>query len=234
VKNHYDTIKSWSHDEIRNQFLISNFENSNFQKAITADLGIETSIDQNIINDRSVRYQYFVENPKNPGETLVEYIANRPKPKIWVDKKQHSLLDVFQSIIALKRFPVMIVFDTVINNKYLENLEFLSETMEKLGIDNNVGVYFRLDNDDVGKKFNKLIADKQYNTKLTDQTKIVAVSSGKIPKFFIKNSWRPMCVIGLDTKMGLRHGKTSVYSNCCDLIIEYSEEPAILVERLKI
>jgi hypothetical protein len=47
--------------------------------------------------------------------------------------------------------------------------------------------------------------------------------SGKIPKFFLNNTWKPMSVIALDTKMGLRHGKTSVYSNCCDCIIEWSD-----------
>jgi len=31
--------------------------------------------------------------------------------------------------------------------------------------------------------------------------------------------------------MGLRHGKTSVYSNCCDLIVEYAEQPSLLEER---
>ena len=57
------------------------------------------------------------------------------------------------------------------------------------------------------------------------------MSSGKIPKFFLKNPWQPMAVIALDTKMGLRHGKTSVYANCCDLIIEYAEEKSMLEGR---
>jgi len=29
----------------------------------------------------------------------------------------------------------------------------------------------------------------------------------------------------------LRHGKTSVYTNCCDLIIEYAEEKSMLEGR---
>ena len=40
-----------------------------------------------------------------------------------------------------------------------------------------------------------------------------------------------MSVIALDTRMGLRHGKTSVYSNYSDLIVEYAETPSILEER---
>jgi len=56
--------------------------------------------------------------------------------------------------------------------------------------------------------------------------------SGKIPKFFLTNPWKPMSVLTLDTKMGLRHGKTSVYSNCCDLIIEWAEAPPLIEQKI--
>jgi hypothetical protein len=234
VKNHYDTIKSWSKTEVENQFLITNITHQNFQKAITADLGINTNIDQNIINDRSVRYKYTTEHHRNFGENLTENIANRSSTKIWVDKNQHTLDEVFNSLIELRRVPVLVVFDTVINNKYLENLENLSKSMKNVGVSENVGIYFRLPNDELGKKFNSIIADNQYNKKLDSDLIVAAVSSGKIPKFFLKNPWQPMSVIALDTKMGLRHGKTSVYTNCCDLIIEYADEPSLLEKRLVI
>jgi len=231
IKNHYLTIKSWSKSEVEKQFIISNIEHVNFQKAITADLGIETSIDQNIINDRSMRYKYTTENPRNFGENLTENIANRTSTKIWVDKNQHTLTEVFDSLLKLRRLPVMVVFDSFSNSKYLENLEILSEAMKNVGIDDGVGIYFRLPNDDIGKKFNNFIAENHYNKRLDDTLIVAAVSSGKIPKFFLKNAWQPMSVIGLDTKMGLRHGKTSVYTNCCDLIIEYAEEKSMLEGR---
>jgi hypothetical protein len=50
IRNFYEIIKSWNKTDFENQFLISNIDHKNFQKAITADLGIETAIDQNIIN----------------------------------------------------------------------------------------------------------------------------------------------------------------------------------------
>jgi len=234
IKNHYETIKSWSKNEVENQFLITNITHPNFQKAITSDLGINTDIDRNIINDRSIRYKYTTENPRNFGENLTENIANRTSTKIWVDKNQHTLEEVFNSLIQLKRMPVLIVFDTLINSKYLENLENLSKSVKNVGLNNNVGIYFRLPNDELGKKFNSIIADNQYNKKLDSDLIVAAVSSGKIPKFFLKNPWQPMSVIALDTKMGLRHGKTSVYTNCCDLIIEYADEPSLLEKRLVI
>ena len=228
ITGHYEIIKSWSKNEVDNQFLITNIIHPNFQKSITADLGIKTTIDQNIINDRSMRYQYRVENPKNPGENLVEYMATRSKTKVWVDKKEHGLDEVIAGLIQLKRLPLLVVFDTVITNKYFENLEILSDALEKNNIFNRIGVYFRLANDESGKTFNQFIAEKNYNYNLTTDTQVACVSSGKLPKFFLKTAWRPMSVITLDTRMGLRHGKTAVYSNCCDLVIEYAEQPSIM------
>jgi len=232
IKNHYNTIKSWSETEIRNRMLLTNIEYPNFHRAITADLGIETALDQNVINDRSMRYQYFTENVKNPGENLVEYLANRSTPRVWVDQKQHTLTDVIKALVQLKRLPLLVVFDPNATSKFQENIEILSEALENNGIFDHVGIYFRLPNDDAGKKFNSFISSKQYNYPLDVDTKVASLLGGKIPKFFLKNPWKPMSVIAVDTRMGMRHGKTSVYTNCCDLIVEYAEQPALLEHKI--
>ena len=232
IRNFYEIIKSWNKTEFENQFLISNIDHKNFQKAITTDLGIETAIDQNIINDRSMRYQYFSENSKNLGKNLTECIANRSKSRVWIDLVQHSLLDIFNSLKDLKRLPLLIVFESWNEEKSLNHLKILDNSLTESGLDTQVGIYFRLPNSDTGRQFNQLIKDRQYNHPLDSTTQVAVVQSGKIPKFFLKNPWQPMSVIALDTKMGLRHGKTSVYSNCCDLIIEWTEAPSILEQRI--
>ena len=234
IKNHYLTIKSWSEFDIQNQFLITNIEHKNFQKAITEDLGLSTTIDQNIINDRSMRYQYRTDIIKNPGETLVEYLANRIKPKVWVDKTQHTPTEIISSLQELHRLPLLVVFDNLVNAKYNTNLDSLIEALDANNIFDKIGVYFRLPNDDIGLKFNKKIKERQYNYNLMDDTRVAVVQSGKLPKFFLKSSWTPMSVIAFDTKMGLRHGKTSVYANCCDLIIEWAEKEVMFDNRLTI
>jgi hypothetical protein len=232
ILDFYKIIKSWSKTEFENQYLITNFENKNFQKYITEDLGIETSIDQNIINDRSVRYQYFVENPKNPGENLLEFIANRSKTKVWINKNEHTMTEILGALYSLKRLPTLVVFENSDDEKSLKNLEILKESLENNGLDSGIGIYFRLPNNQTGQKFNQLIKDNKFNHPLDNTTKIAVVQSGKIPKFFLKNTWQPMSVIALDTKMGLRHGKTSVYSNCCDLIIEWADAPVLFEKRI--
>ena len=234
VQAHYDTIKSWTASTIQDQFLINNIEHKNFLKHITDDLGISTAISQNVIHDRSMRYQFFTETAKNPGETLTEVIANRSKTRVYIDKKQHTVSNIIESLIDLRRLPLLVVFDTYVNSKYLENLQTLSDALEYNGIYDNIGVYFRLPNDELGSKFNQFIKDKQYNYQLDNNTQVAVVMSGKLPKFFLKNPWQPMSVIALDTKMGLRHGKTSVYSNCCDCIVEWADEPVTMELKINI
>ena len=232
VKTHYDTIKSWSLQDISDQFLIANMPGNNFQKHISADLGIETAIDQNIIVDRGMRYQYSLEHPRKFGENLVEIIANRTKSRIWLGKETYDLASIISALIDLKRLPLLVVFDSLAAGKYVENLEILSDALEKNGIFDNIGVYFRLPNDDVGTTFNQLIKEKSYNANLDSSTKVAVVMSGKLPKFFLKNMWQPMSVLTLDTKMGLRHGKIAVYSNCCDLVVEWSDKEVLFENRI--
>jgi hypothetical protein len=232
IQDYYNTIKSWSRTEIESKFLLTNIEHKTFQKTITDDLGIETPLSQNIINDRSMRYQYLTTNIKNVGENLTEIIANRSRPRVWIDKNKYSFSEVIASMLELQRLPIMIVFDTVVNSKYYENLKILSESLENNNIKDHIGIYFRLPSDDVGRQFNQLIAEKRYNYNLADDTVIAGVMSGKLPKFFLKNNWRPMSIITMDTKMGLRHGKTSVYANCCDLIVEWAEAPTMFENKV--
>jgi hypothetical protein len=231
IKNHYKTIKSWEKSTFQDQFLISNMPGNNFQKAITDDLGISTTIDENIINDRSVRYQYFAEKPEKTGNSLVEHIANRPQPRLWIDSTIHTVDNVITSLIALKRFPLLVVFPNWLPQKLQENMEILSNSLEKNNVADNVGIYFRMDNDPQGKLFNQFIAEKKYNAQLDSTTQVVGIQTGKLPKFLIKNDWTPMSVISFDAN--LRYNKAALYTNCCDLVITYSEAPTVLEMRIK-
>jgi hypothetical protein len=233
VKTHYETIKSWSETNVKNQFLITSIAYPNFEKSITLDLGLTTTIDNNIILDRGKRYQYFTEDYKNSNETLTDKIASRTSTRYYVNKTEHTVTEIISSLIELKRLPILVVMETNSEEKSLKNLEILSESLEDNGIYDSVGVYFRLPNSELGKHFNSFIKDKSYNCPLDANTKIAVLQSGKLPKFFIKNSWTPMSVIALDSKMGLRHGKIATYANCCDCIIEWSDEP-IMFEKIKV
>lgn len=229
VLEYYETIKSWSKDTYVGQYQITTITHPNFERHIINDLGIDTAIDQNVINDRSLRYQYFVKKTEKTPETLTEIVATRTQPKIWVNNAEYNLTSVLETFLNLRRLPTLVVFDTRDSKKCLENLQKLSESLEKNGIFDGIGIYFRLDNDTIGKEFNQLISDKQYNCHLDHNTKIVGVQSGKIPKFLLKTDWKPMSVVSLDH--ALRHSKTAVYANCCDLIVTYTSNEPIIESR---
>lgn len=230
IQNYYEIIQLWSESEIRDRFKIDTITHDNFQKQITSDLGIHTPIDQNIINDRSLRYQYFGEKSGKNPENLTETVATRLTRQLWLDKNIIDLSDIFDTLRNLKRFPLLIVFDSNDQKKCLEELVNLSKILEKNGIVDNVGIYFRLGNDGIGKEFNQLIANKKYNSQLDNTTKIVGIASGKIPKFLLKTAWKPMSVISIGRL--LQHNKTSVYANCCDLIINWSDTQPIVEARM--
>ena len=226
IIEYYNTIKSWKKEEILGQFHIGNISNQNFQKCITDELGLETPLTPAIVNDRRVRYQYSCDPIKNP-ENLTENIAMRKKSVIWVGKNNHTLEEIFKSLTDLKRFPCLIVFESHDEKQCFEDLQNLTTNLEKNGIFDGIGIYFRFDNNEEGKKFNQHIAEKKYNCPVDKQTKIVGVQNGKIPKFLLKNEWKPMSVISLNHN--LRNNKTGAYALSCDLIIYYSEKEPILV-----
>lgn len=230
IMEFYETIKSWSEIEIKSQFLIENFDHANFQKQVAKDIGFDTPVTDNIMFDRRLRYQYFMENTEKSPENLTEKIAYRKNTKVWVDKKEHTLSELLNSLSELKRFPVMFIFDHNDQKKCLEEMKNLRENLEKMEIYENVGIYFRLPNDENGSAFNRLIGESGYNAQLDENTKIVGVQNGKIPKFFLKNAWKPMTVISIG--IPLKQTKTAVYANFCDLIISYSDQEPIIENRV--
>ena len=230
VKNHYDTIKSWSESDIKAQYQLTTITHTNFQKQITADLGIHTAINDYIIADRGIRYQYFTEKTEKNPENLTEIIAHRTTSRVWVDSNKFTLDDIVKSLIELKRFPAMFVFDGFNPASQNTELHNLASTLDYAGIYDGVGMYFRLPNNPIGKEFNDLVKEKHYNCQLDKDTKVVGVQSGKIPKFFLNNEWKPMSVVSIGTV--LRHSKTAVYANCCDLIISFTPTNPIIETKI--
>jgi len=224
ILDYYTTIKSWSKEGVTEQFHITSITNTNFQKHLTQEIGTNVALTDPIINDRSIRYQYLVSNSV-PSNTLTANIANRQTVKVWVDSTQYTLTEVFKSLIELKRTPILVTFDPF--NENIKDLEMLATALDNVNITNNVGIYFRLPNaKESGRLFNELISLRQYNAMLDDTTVIVGLESQKLPKFILKNNWKPMAVVTLNNI--LRSGKVAALASNCDLIISYfNREPII-------
>lgn len=231
LQSYYDTIKSWNATDIINQYQLENITYNNFQKNIIEDLGINTPLNKNLLADRSKRYQYYISDQPT-GTSLTEKIAYRDQSRIWIDRNEYSIDEVIASLVELRRTPILLVFGCSDSKRLVSDLKDFASALMTHGINDQVGIYFRLPNsDDTNKEFNLLISENKYNTELSNTTQVVGIQATKIPKFFIKNNWRPMSIISIDTSM--TNNKVAAYANCCDLILTYTKEkPMIETRRL--
>lgn len=221
LQDYYKTIKSWKVEQECPQL----FFGDNLLPQIKESLDCELSSDS-LILDRSLRYQFIVKKTGLPEKSLDNLIAYRTQSKIWVNSSEYTLTDLVKSLKTLNRLPALVVFDNWQTDNCFKNLSELHVALEANGINKDIGIYFRLPSEGTGKDFNTLIGNLQYNSKLDSSTQIAGVQTGKLPKFFLKDcSWTPKSVIVLGNN--LRHSKTAVYSNRCDLVVSYSDKPSV-------
>jgi hypothetical protein len=216
-----EKLKNVDVEQIQSKF---NFTNFNQEK-------IKEDILQNdlLILDRKIRYQYhfspnFDENAKN---SLAYKIANRKKIPVYLDPKQITLTDILKNLLVLKRDKILFVFDEYKPSDCIEQLKNVKNSLYQIN-ENNMGIYFRFDNKNDGKEFNRLIAENSFNKKLDKNTKIVGIANGKIPKFMIDNEWYPDAVITFTNSF--RNNRSVTYCNACDLIVYYTTNSPISVK----
>ena len=227
ITDFYEIIKKYEISEVRANYTLEENLPTNMKKCLETECGPLDQIPENVLQDRSTRYQFFLKNPPKKYGNLSDFIINRDKPKVWINKNLHPLSEIFKILKEIDRLPTLVVFDSTGEEGYLKNLEIFQESLEKNGILENIGIYFRLENTENGKNFNETIKRLEYNKPLTKDTNIAAVQIGKLPKFFLKDcDWSPKSVIVLDST--LRHSKTAIYSNRCDLVISYSDKESII------
>jgi len=227
ITNFYEIIKKYEISEIKANYTFEEKLPENMKNRLEQECGPMSLMSESVVQDRSIRYQYFVKNPPKKYGNLSDLIAQRSSTKLWINSNLHNLTELVAVLKTLDRLPMLVVFDSNNSNDYVKNLQNFSESMEKNGITDNVGIYFRLENTDSGKEFNNLIKEKNYNSPLDSSTQVACVQTGKLPKFFLKDcDWAPKSVIVLGTS--LRHSKTAVYSNRCDLIISHAEKESII------
>jgi len=226
IQDFYEIIKKWTFNKECEKFIFGENLLDVVKNAFVTDVGIDATNNRSLIYDRRTRYHYLTEKTGKNDENLEDLIIYRTQQKLWIDSSRHSLTDLVKNLKILHRLPLLIVFDSydvTVCNKNLQNLQI---SLEKNEISKGVGIYFRLPNDTNGKIFNSFIQDNHYNAPLNSDTNVAGVQAGKLPKFFLKDcNWAPKSVIVLGSN--LRHSKTAVYSNRCDLIISYADKPSI-------
>ena len=205
-------------------FSIDTTKNENLKKLLTDDIGPYNTENRLLLNDRKIRYQYdFFE--KLHDKSLTTSIAQRPSNKIFIDSTTHTLSEVIASLNELKRLPLLVIFDghdSAVNKK---SLNLLSSALVANGINEHIGIYFRFNQNSDPAGFNKTISELSYNKNLSEHSQVAGIANNKLPKFFIKDNWKPKSVISFTT--GFKNSKSYVYCNDIDLIIYYGDKKPI-------
>lgn len=219
----YEKVKAIDLSAVVKNLNFENIENEKMKELLKVDIGSEDFSSALLLHDRNIafQYQYDKKIPNLDENSLLYKIATRKNPKIFVNSQSHSLKDLAVCLRKLNRLPVLLVLDEYNPKNCLEIIKNLKSTLDDLKFYDNVGVYFRFDNTGEGALFNKLVAEYGYNKNLDVDNKIAVLSNGKIPKFFIKNTWYPKTVISFTNNF--RNNKTSVYCNNCDLVVYYNQ-----------
>ena len=226
ILNFYSTIKSWNLENFQTNFEIESDNNIAIRNTIKEMLKLESEPSNLILADRRLQFQYLF-STNFEYNVLSETIADRFTNKVHVNSNAHSLTELLNALKELSRFPLLVVFNGYSEPESLKNLEKLAKSLDEMKIFEGVGIYFRFENHGSGASFNKLISEKKYNAHLDENTRVAGIVGGKIPKFFLKSKWKPQAVISFTNN--LKHNKSSVYCNDCDLIIYYNDKQPLAV-----
>lgn len=195
----------------------------NLKNRVSVEVGeiVNTNI---LLEDRKIGYQYEIFHSffqKKSEKNLIEKIATRTGPQIFISSKTHELNDVVSSLQELNRFPMLVIFDSL-PEKSEKNLKILRNSLIENNVNEGVGIYFRHNNDQNGKPFNEQISQFQYNQPLNNNTVIAGITNLKIPKFLLKLKWQPKSVLVLAQVLG--SNRVKLLTDYCDLVIHYQDK----------
>lgn len=219
----YEKIKAINESK-KEFFEIHSTENKKLQNAVRSEIGDINQDNDLLVRDRRIRFQYTISTPKT-GDTLTDKIADRNTTKIFINSSQYSLEDTFTALENLNRLPVLLIFNGHESKDCLNNVIELSEVLSKKPQINNVGIYFRFDNNSEDNiKFNKQISDSKLNSYLAPDTLIAGIENGKLPKFLLNSQWYPKSIISFTNNF--KANKTAIYADAVDLVIFHNtKEP---------
>lgn len=204
-------------------FDIKESSNVNLLKKLSDDIGSDNTNNSLLLHDRKLKYQYNF-NESLDENSLESLIAKRTETDIFVSSNSWSFEQILKALHNLKRLPVLVLFD-LYNISFCKNvIETINHSFKNSGIEEKVGIYFRLDNNG-NKDFNSRIAELGYNSYLDSNTTMIGLSNKQLPKFIIKTGWKPSSVICFSPTF--KNSKIYSYCDTVDLRICYTESKPV-------
>lgn len=155
--------------------------------------------------------------------TLTSKIIQRELPNIFIAEKKYNLNNVVDTILELKRYPIIVI----LGNSSIHMLEEFYEASKGVIPAEDHSVLFRLDNmDQASKDFNKYIQAKKLNNSVAKNTKIVYIKDNKVPKPLVVSDFKPaMCITFANLGPS---AKSKSYVENLDLLLHYYDEMGMI------
>ena len=140
---------------------------------------------------------------------LTQQIIYRSHKHIFINRKDFVFSQILQSILNLKRFPILFVLGKNTANYWKnyknvhEQLYYIHQFLDR-SCDKQLShcVMFRLDNSIAENiDFNQYVKEHNLNGKISqDTTDVVYICGNKLPKPLIVSGWKPQAIVVLDNR----------------------------------
>lgn len=219
----YYTVKNILNTDT-NPFEIFSTTKEYIKNAVSSEVGEISKNNLLLLHDRKIKYQYFVNAPIEPN-SLEAKLALRTQRKVFIDSNTYTLTELVAALKTLLRVPLLFIFEgrnPIINkNQLLATGVALSENK----LSDNVGIYFRFEKSEDSDGFNSTVSSLAFNHVLTENSQAAGISNHKIPKFMIKNAWKPKAIISFTN--AFKNNKSFVCFSNIDLVLYYSDTPPL-------
>lgn len=146
---------------------------------------------------------------------LSQSIVNRKRNTLMINSDKHTFDELAHSLFELQRFPLLVMLP---DNNPLDYLIQIHQAFRNFIEVTESCVLFRLDNS-TDADFNNYIRNNKLNNSLDKYTKVVYISTNKVPKPLLKSEWKGNTVLKMQSSY--QGSQLFQYENEYDLRIQY-------------
>lgn len=150
---------------------------------------------------------------------LTKKIIQRNKTQVLVKPDTYSINNLVETVLELYRFPLVIVLN---EKQAADELVEFNRAFNGVIAKESMTVMFRMENKDLdAQEFNRYIKEQGLNNPVDKSTKIVYISTNKVPKPLLTSEWKPITGI---TTHSRQNQKVETYLGELDLVMHYDSD----------
>jgi hypothetical protein len=160
--------------------------------------------------------QHLVNESIKQHSTIAQTIIKRDSAVVLLNNKSVNLNDLLSAIPEINRLPMLVTLNP--NNAH-DTLFAVHNVLKHIIPTEQMSVMFRKDSND---PINDYIKQQKLNNMVDKDTKVVYISSNKLPKPLLQANWNASCVLSFDSSK-LTFNNVTHYVEQFDLRITYDE-----------